>query len=225
MVTTYRAVRCPQVKTRWTGWRDKRIESGQSVFLPQLMFAAEVCEYVSFLAKVTRPSAKSGVVALPLNHNIPLLGPQFVPPSFLHAQRRNATPEIMPDPAYLKPVNIIHPLYYPDVLDQCPRCRLAGSKSDVAWNGWNATGHREVHGLMQEETAIGVQLRCKTCEVTCGQGKKGEASNRKGGRKGEKGKKKEGDEDDEDGPLSGYCFVTTSHRFWEKVEHWDLPSE
>ncbi|KAI0688612.1 hypothetical protein C8T65DRAFT_589368, partial [Cerioporus squamosus] len=189
-----------QVTTRWTGWRDKRIASGQSVFLPQLVWVAETCEYVNFLAKLIRPPAKSGVSSVPLNPNIPLLGPRFIPPSFLHVQRRNAAPEITPDPAYLKPVTIVHPVYYPDVLDQCPRCRMAGLKSDIAWNGWNPTGHREVHGLMQEETAIGVQLRCKVCE-------------------------KAGGEEVEESANTGYCFVTTSHRFWEKVEHWDLPCE
>ncbi|TFK79508.1 hypothetical protein K466DRAFT_472710, partial [Polyporus arcularius HHB13444] len=107
------------VKNRWTGWVAKR--EGQSVYLPQLEFVAEICEYVSFLARVIRPPVKSGVTAKPLNLNLPLLGPRFIPPSYLHAQRRNAAPEIKPDAAYLKPVNIVHPVFYPDVLEKCPR--------------------------------------------------------------------------------------------------------
>ncbi|KAI0658951.1 hypothetical protein C8Q70DRAFT_899100, partial [Cubamyces menziesii] len=49
-----------------------------------------------------------------------------------------------------------------------------------------------------EETAIGFQLRCETCKGKYGKGVVG---------------KEEG----------AYCFVTTSHVFWERKEHWELP--
>lgn len=68
---------------------------------------------------------------------------------------------------YLKPLTIIHPVYFPE-LSKCPKC----DSTDVKWHSWVATGYREVHGVNRDELALGYQLRCKTCE-RC----------RKGGRK------------------------------------------
>ncbi|TFK92372.1 hypothetical protein K466DRAFT_480770 [Polyporus arcularius HHB13444] len=169
--------------------------------MPQLEWEAEVCEYVQALARLIRPPAKSGVSAVPLPPDIPLLGPRFIPPSFIHTRRRQHAPEITPDPAYLKPLNIVHPLYYPEILTRCPNCRIAGTKSNIAWNGWTSTGPREVHGLMMEETVIGVQLRCKTCEAKHAK----EASDTEG-----EGK---------------YCFVLTNHLYWKQIEHWEVPGK
>ncbi|TFK77611.1 hypothetical protein K466DRAFT_508295, partial [Polyporus arcularius HHB13444] len=151
------------VEKRYNTWKGSR--ENQSLYLPQLAFEAEVCQYVKFMAREVRPPAKSGVTSVPLHPDIPLLGPRFLPPSFLHVLRRNAAPEITPNPAYLKPLNVIHPMYYPELLERCPNCRTLGAKPDLAYNGWNPTGHREVHGVMQEETAIGIQLRCNSCEA------------------------------------------------------------
>ncbi|TFK92386.1 hypothetical protein K466DRAFT_441520, partial [Polyporus arcularius HHB13444] len=162
---------------------------------PQLEFEAHLCEYVSFLAKHTHATTK-GAAPTTLNPRIPLLGPHFDPPSFSHIQRRSAAPEIVPEMAYLKPVTIIHPLYFPD-LGECPKC----GSSDVIWYGWSPTGHREVHGIEREETAIGFQLRCTPCKKLYGKG----------------GSKAEEEEH--------YSFLTTNCVFWEKREHWELPSE
>ncbi|EIW64987.1 uncharacterized protein TRAVEDRAFT_111792, partial [Trametes versicolor FP-101664 SS1] len=167
--------------------------------LPQLEWEAHICEYVSFLAKQVRqqkPSQPGFQKALGMK--IPLLGPRFTPPTFLHLQKRNTTPEITPEQTYLKPLNVVHPFYYPE-LAQCPRC----SSSDIHWNGWSGTGHREVHGIRREETAIGFQLKCKTCE----------AEMKSSGQRKPVGK-------DE-----GYSLLTTNHLFWEGKEHWEIARE
>ncbi len=226
-----------QIKKRVNSWKDSR--ESQSLHLPQLEFVAHICEYVSFLAKLARPPPKSGVASVPLNLDVPFLGPHFIPPSFVHTQRRQATPEITPDPTYLKPVNIVHPIYYPGILERCPNCRIAGVKSDISWNGWNPTGPREVHGLMQEETAIGVQLRCKSCKRKYSAGNeevkekkdlKGKKDANAGKKKKKKGRKMQPEVElaDEESDASQesegkYCFATTNHLFWKKVEHWEIP--
>ena len=117
--------------------------------------------------------------------------------SFLHRQKQNITAEILSEYAYLKPLNIVHPFYYPDILNRCPRCGSTGRK--IEWNGWTSTGHREVHGISQEETAIGVQLRCSQCEKQVRKVALWDSIS--------------------------YCFVMTSHLFWDNVEHWDMPSK
>lgn len=126
--------------------------------------------------------------------DIPFLGPHFTPPTFIHSQKRLVTPDITPDTTYLKPLNVVHPFYYPE-LACCPQC----DSKKIQWNGWTPTGHREVHGVSREETAIGVQLRCSLCQERYG--KDGE----------EEGKGK-------------YCWATTNALFWERKEHWELPS-
>lgn len=125
---------------------------------------------------------------------MPLLGPRFLPPSWLHLRRREPVPNILPSVAYLKPLHIVHPLYY-HWLKTCPQC----DSESVSWQGWTATGPREVHGIRREETTLGYQLECKDCEA------------RFGGRNAE-----------EEGK---YCFATTNAKFWERKEHWEIPRE
>ncbi|KAI0712733.1 hypothetical protein C8T65DRAFT_543115, partial [Cerioporus squamosus] len=182
-----------QVEVRVKGWEGKR--KNQSCFTLQLEHEAHICEYVNFLSKHTHATAK-GAPSTTLSPRIPLLGPHFEPPSFSHIQRRSAAPEIVPDTAYLKPVTIVHPIFFPE-LRQCPQCR----STDITWFGWLPTGHREVHGIAREETAIGYQLRCNPCKKLYG----------KGGTK----------TDDEE----RYSFLSTNCVFWEKREHWELPSK
>lgn len=94
-----------------------------------------------------------------LKMQIPILGPRFLPPSYLHVHRRSVSPTIEPSIAYLKPLNVVHPLYFPEIT-ACPNC----DGKNVKWDSWNATGHREVQGISREETAIGYQLRCDDCK-------------------------------------------------------------
>ncbi len=165
----------------------------QSKLLPQLEWEAHICEYVSFVAECARPS-KPGTAAPPLRVDIPFLGPRFIPPHYLHHQKRLVTTDITPDLTYLKPLNVVHPFYYPE-LAQCPQCESHA----ICWWGWNPNGHREVHGVSREETAIGAQLRCTICQARYG---------------------KDGDEKG----AGQYCWATTNTLFWERKEHWELPS-
>jgi hypothetical protein len=117
-------------------------------------------QYVAFLYDETKPRSKTG---LPrgLPSDVPFLGPRFLPPSYAVLQKRNWTSTVEPESAYLKPVNVIHPFYYP-MLAKCPECQSL----DVKWDGWTGTGSREVHGVKREETALGYQLRCNQCQTS-----------------------------------------------------------
>jgi len=86
---------------------------------------------------------------------------------------------------HLRPLTIIHPFFYPQI-GRCP----CGNKRPL-WEGWTTTGHRDVHGLRQEETALGFRIRCKECHGES-QGK----TNR-----------------------DGYCIATTNPLYWEKWDN------
>ncbi|KAJ7182935.1 hypothetical protein C8R43DRAFT_968527 [Mycena crocata] len=155
------------VAKRLKAWTDNR--PTQSRYKPQLEWEANVAEYVSVLYRATKPprtTSKSSAKIKenpPLKPGIPIYGPRFVPPSFVDNRLRrwgNTKPEI----AYLRPINVIHPVYYPS-LSKCPHC----GSSDVRWDGWNGTGSREVHGLQRQETALGYQLRHDGCIADAGQ--------------------------------------------------------
>lgn len=99
--------------------------------------------------------------------DLPLLGPRFCPPTWLHLQKRSVSPGIEPKTAYLKALTIIHPLYYPDLIKRgCPQCLSA----NVRWDSWNSAGHRELYGVDRNECALGYQMRCMDCKVNGAQG-------------------------------------------------------
>jgi hypothetical protein len=108
---------------------------------------------------------------------------------------RHPTPNIEPEIAYLKPLNIIHPFYH-EFLAKCPEC----DSTEVRWDGWTTAGHRGIHGVREEETALGYQLVCKPCEARF--------SRAKGSCGADEG---------------SYCFATTNPLFWKKWEHWAIP--
>lgn len=163
--------------------------------MDQLEWEAHVVEYVDWVYNLSK--SKTGLS--PVRAEIPFLGPHFLPPGYLHENRRKATANIHPETAYMKPLTIIHPLYF-DNIATCPRCDATGD--DVAWSGWTTTGHCEVHGVEREETALGYQLRCKQCAEAKG---------------GEKKPSKNGE--------GTHCFATTNHTFWERREHWEVPGK
>lgn len=162
----------------------------------QLEWASAVVEYVNYVFKATTPrgSSKKGIPPLPLRPEVPFLGPRFFPPSYISLQKRSPTPTIEPESAYLKPLTIIHPFYYPE-LAKCPQCEAGPEK--LSWQGWTTGGYREVHGVSREEIALGYQLECKACETRFG-----------GRNAAEKG---------------NYCIATTNAKFWESKEHWEIP--
>lgn len=159
----------------------------------QMWFAANAVEYVDFLHDKTTVRKGSKKFAPVLAKEIPIYGPLFTPPSYVHDIRRSKSPNISPASTYLKPLHVVHPFYYPE-LAQCP----CGSK-DIRWRGWTATGYREVHGVSREETAIGLQLRCLTC----------------------KDSDSEGQDDNEEKAQTS--FSLTSTKYWEKKHHWEIP--
>jgi hypothetical protein len=147
-----------QVRQRVEGW--KRYRSAQSDDPEQLEWAANVVQYVNYIYKATtvRGGPKNGEAPPILRKEVPILGPRFLPPSYIHIQKRSPTPTITPTSAYLKPLHIIHPFYNPE-LAKCPQCDF----DNILWEGWNTAGYREVHGLHREETALGYQLKCQSC--------------------------------------------------------------
>lgn len=183
-----------QVKKRLDGWIKAR-GIGQVERVEQLEWAAHVVEYVQYMHNsiTVGNGAKKVTAPTVLSNEVPLLGPRFVPPTYLHLRRRDPTPNVNPRTAYLKPINIIHPFFYPEVA-RCPQCE----SRKIGWEGWTTSGPRNVHGVKREETVIGVQLECK-----------GECAVRfKGTNAPEKGT---------------YCFATTNATFWQRWEHWEIP--
>ncbi|GBE82885.1 hypothetical protein SCP_0412720 [Sparassis crispa] len=184
-----------KVERQCEAWKRARVS--QSQYAEQLEWEAHVVEYVNFVHERIKAHGNAKLATeRSLRRDLPLYGPRFVPPTYLDIAKRSATPEIMPETTYLKPVTIVHPFYFPEIT-QCPQC----DSGDVKWIQWAATGHREVHGLFREETAIGYQLRCKECEKRTAE--------------------RSGTNEDSDG---AYCFTTTSHLFWQRRDHWEIPS-
>jgi len=159
---------------------------------------------VTYLYNQTRVhgNAKPGVKTAPMiDKRLPIYGPRFLPPSYLHQRKQSSRGDIKPEVAYLKPLNVVHPFYYKD-LQRCPRC---GATDETTWFSWTATGHREVHGLQREECAIGYQLRCGHCKKTQGEG--GLTSSEK---------KRKGEDEQ-------HCFATTSSTYWKKWSFSNIP--
>ena len=164
-------------------WKDNR-QGHQENHIGQLTWAAHVVLYVEYLAEQTKGGKKY------LRKDVPLFGPRFTPPPFCHYDKRGSS-SVDPGTLYLKPLTVVHPFYFPD-LRQCPN----NSDHVPEWEGWTPSGHRNVHGVSREETAIGYQLRCKKCERF-----------------------------DDHGVKQQRCWATTSSEYWRArgVEHWDLP--
>ncbi|KAF9475046.1 hypothetical protein BDN70DRAFT_814699 [Pholiota conissans] len=164
------------------------------MFVPrfQLEWESAIVEYTTYLYKKVavhgNASASNKAIPRVISKDIPLLGPKFSPPSFLHVLWRDAAPIITPETAYMSPLTVVHPVFYPTEFTECPGC---GSKN-FRWDGWTSTGARSVHGIRADERAIGFQLRCKDCEETKAPG--------------------------------GHCFATTNTVFWDKWNHWRIPS-
>jgi hypothetical protein len=184
-----------QIEKRVDSWKKGR--TTQHYLDTQLQWEASVVEYVNFLWDCTRVNRdrgkETGSTYLP--RDIPLLGPRFVPPSYPQLERRQyAASGLTPDMAYVKPITIVHPFYYPS-LTICPKCQSKDSK-DISWKGWTSTGSREVHGVQREETAMGYQLQCRACEIS--------VSTKTAEQK-------------------GYCYATTNPVFWQNWEYWQIP--
>ncbi|KAE9405193.1 hypothetical protein BT96DRAFT_1015845 [Gymnopus androsaceus JB14] len=149
------------VTARIRSWTTNRPKSSQSTVKEQLEFEAHVAIYVNYLNAQTTSRKKKDAFRLPLPPSIPIYGPRFMPPTHLHSLRRDPScTTLVPKTLYLKPVNVVHPFYYPQ-LCCCPQC---GESKKIGWVGWTGQGSRDIHGINYEETALGVQLRCDTCK-------------------------------------------------------------
>lgn len=174
-----------QVAKRLQSWTKNR--GTQTSSAAQLEWDSHVLEYVGYLQSSMKKNQKIAAA-------VPILGPRFIGPTYLQILSRQPASQIKPDTLYLKPLNIVHPFYYPH-LAKCPVCL----GSSVNWEGWTGTGAREVHGIMYEELAIGTQLRCKDCEKIAKESKA------------------------DGGAKISYCHATTNPSFWQRWEHWEIP--
>ncbi|KAG1774921.1 hypothetical protein EV702DRAFT_1180543 [Suillus placidus] len=122
-------------RKRVSTWNEARSHMNNPHPHFQLQWESEIVEYVQFLWEKTRTWSKRGKPNK-LGVNVPLLGPRFMPPSYLHIQKWSGGGAIETKIQYLKPLNIVHPFYYPQ-LAWCPRCR---SNEDTTWEGWTSKG-------------------------------------------------------------------------------------
>ncbi|KAJ3738128.1 hypothetical protein EV360DRAFT_58401, partial [Lentinula raphanica] len=126
----------------------------------QLKFEANVVIYVNYLSAALT-TRKLNAPAPRLQDSVPIYGPRFLPPSLNCTLKRDPSgASVQPTVLYLKPVNVVHPFYYPTILRKCPQCQ----SDNIKWEGWTGNGSRNVHGVSCEETAIGMQLRCNSCK-------------------------------------------------------------
>ncbi|EGO20418.1 hypothetical protein SERLADRAFT_442552 [Serpula lacrymans var. lacrymans S7.9] len=151
------------VQKRVKTWTENRPTLSSKAQTAQFEWAANVVEYVDYIYKVTKVHGNKKLASTTAPQNvkidIPLYGPQFIPPTYFHLEKRQFQPTIKPELTYLKPLNVIHPSFHKN-LEKCPAC---GVTDGVAWSGWTSTGLRDLHGLQVEETALGYQLRCQLC--------------------------------------------------------------
>ncbi|KAG9028629.1 hypothetical protein FS837_003829, partial [Tulasnella sp. UAMH 9824] len=150
-----------EVNKQVSGWK----RSGSSIPEPQLIYASQACQYAKYLYDKT---LKNGKFSL----DLPLYGPRFSPPppAFLH-RKPSASSQISPGDFYLKPVTLVHELFWPSLLT-CPTCAKAGrGKGRLERQGYTPEGPRTVHGIYEDEYVIGNRIRCKTCTELKGGGR------------------------------------------------------
>ncbi len=167
----------------------------------EFKFIAHVTQYVKFIYQYSKTSTKPGHFSLP--DNIPLLGPHFIPP-MPHIVSRHCKIPLVLEAYYLCPVTIVHPIYYPI---RCPDCRKASETPDtlsdstnnqkISPERWTSDGPRCVHGVDEEEFALGLQMKCKICKAN--------RSLTKGSTK------------------TNIVFSLTSIGYWEGIPYWEIP--
>ncbi|TFY79755.1 hypothetical protein EWM64_g4258 [Hericium alpestre] len=181
-------------------WKVSNPHAEEATAHAQFTWAAHAIAYVEFLHTHTKPPPRSpaGTKPLPLTLKVPIYGPRFVPPEYLHVVKRTPStkvPKVKMETTYLKPLTVIHPFYHAPRLSVCPRCR----GNNVSWDSWTATGPRSVYGVRRPEMALGYQVRCVDCKALR--------------------EKLPANERHE----VQYSYATTSDKFWEKWEYWQIP--
>ncbi|KAA1473136.1 hypothetical protein DENSPDRAFT_899980 [Dentipellis sp. KUC8613] len=99
------------------GWKKNNPLGKTKEGVAQLQWTAEVVQYVTYLHDKTKIHAntKTAKPAPAVPRDVPIYGPRFIPPGYLHVQRRKSWPQIEVETMYLKPVSVIHPFYYPRI--------------------------------------------------------------------------------------------------------------
>lgn len=97
-----------QIAARVESWKKNR--PNQSCYEPQLAWAASIVEYANFIHQATKvPKNAKDKSPRKLSKDIPLFGPQFLPPTLAHRRRRQGTGlAISPASSYLRPLLIVH---------------------------------------------------------------------------------------------------------------------
>ncbi|KAG8938303.1 hypothetical protein FRC04_009122 [Tulasnella sp. 424] len=144
-----------EVKKRVMGWQ----RAGSLVSEGQLVYASEACQYIKYLYDKTLVNGN-------FSPNLPLYGPRFSPPPPALSHRNpNAASSIPPQDFYLKPITVVHELFWPSLM-ACPICAKAGrNEVKLERQGFTPEGPRTVHGIYEDEYVIGSRIRCKTCEL------------------------------------------------------------
>lgn len=180
-----------EVQKRVGSW----VSVDSSLFKHQMEFASQVCQYVKFMFS-------KGLTNGRCDPNLPFYGPRFLPPSptFLHRNPVSSS-QILPNDFYLKPVTVVHELYWPSLL-QCPNCVKAKREQPrLERQGFSSDGPRTVHGIKEEEYVIGSKIRCQTCNEL-------NEANR-----------------DKHGDRVRIQWSFTSPEFWSDKMYWEIPSE
>lgn len=126
----------------------------------QLEWMVSVCQYVEHISQY----ATEGKAPTTPPHTVPILGPKFLPPSIDSPFLASDTKPVAPEVYYRKALTVIHPLYHPS-LRQCPVCKKEGvTSTKLTAEGWATGGPRHVHGIADEEYAIGYVLSCARCQ-------------------------------------------------------------
>ncbi|CAA7261854.1 unnamed protein product [Cyclocybe aegerita] len=143
-----------QFESNWKANVDKRLkgwlnhQDKQSRSRHQLEWEAEIVEYVDYLHQRTSLHKNSKAPVAPsLGTDIPLLGPRFFPPTYLHFMRR-----------------IIHLVFYPSALDGCPAC----GSNETLWDGWTATGAHEVMEFGEKSAHLDISSAARSARPNMG---------------------------------------------------------
>jgi len=185
-----------------------------------------VCCYIDFAHQNTCVHGNSAKLAVSkLSGKVPLLSPHFilVPPS-LFTKGEGLPSKAHVEHYYVKPIHIVHPFFYPTLTKiSCPGCWKFGTEPSIQWTQWAGKGPRDVHGLMEEEYAIGYQMQCKTCTAGTQQDKQLQGLK-------EVIEVDDNGDDDDDPDMSdqimkpqSHFWATTNREYWSGVLHWQVP--
>ncbi|TFY80628.1 hypothetical protein EWM64_g3383, partial [Hericium alpestre] len=154
-----------QWKNKYEHWKGNR--ENQAGSDAQLTWAANVVAYVNFLWDTTKIPPNSSKDKTPRNlaRAIPMHGPCFIPLTYMYLRMHQYLAEIEPGAAYLKPLHIIHPVYYPELL-KCPRCGTTDRFKLTMTSAGLAENIRQLHLLEYQQTVQEYLQYFRSCKDT-----------------------------------------------------------